>query len=155
MNATLGGLGLLLAAMPVFASAPQLDKAVSAWAKSSEAPAYRSTLVDLNNDATLDAIVLIADQGHCGSGGCSMAIFEGTGTNFKLVSSSTITREPVFVLSSTRFGWRSLAVKSSGGGESTRQVLMEFDGARYPQNPSLQATVSDAELERGTRLTLK
>ena len=155
MKTKIGGVVLLLAAIPASAGTPQLDKAVAAWAKTGEPPTYRSAFADLNNDATPDAIVLIADQRYSGSGGCSLAVFEGVGTEFKLVSASTITREPVFVLDSSHFGWRSLAVRSSGGGEPTRQVLMEFDGSRYPLNPSLQATASDGALKNAISLTLE
>ena len=133
----------------------QLEKAVANWINSAEAPTFRSALADLNGDATLDAVVLLTDQRYCGSGGCRMAVFEGKGTDFRLVSSSTITREPIFVLDSSRFGWRSLAVRSSGGGGPTRQALLEFDGSRYPSNPSLQATASDADLTNASRLSLK
>jgi hypothetical protein len=155
MKTKIGSVVLLLTALPASGGTPQLDKAVAAWAKSAESPTYRSAFADLNNDATPDAVVLIADPRYCGSGGCSMAVFEGIGTEFKLVSSSTITREPVFLLDSSRFGWRSLAVRSSGGGEPIRQVLMEFDGSRYPLNPSLQATASDADLKNAISLTLE
>lgn len=118
-------------------------------------PAYRCALADLNGDDTPAAVVLIDDRQYCGTGGCTLVGFEGAAGEFKLVSWSTITREPIFVLSGSRHGWRSLAVWSSGGGVTSRQVLMAYDGSAYPLNPSMQPTVPAKELKAGAKLLFR
>jgi hypothetical protein len=93
---------------------------------------YKYALIDLNDDKIDDAIVLF--DSSCGSGGCNMEIYRGTKTGFEYLSGSTITSEPIRVTSEIRYGWKTLIVFSNGSGN----VLMRFNGRRYPLNPSLQ-----------------
>jgi hypothetical protein len=84
-----------------------------------------------------------------------MVIFKGTSTGvFEVVSHSTITREPIYVLAAVNSGWRTLSVLASGG-LSAAQVLLRFDGEGYPLNPSLQTRVTPADLESAQRLQLQ
>ncbi len=118
-----------------------------------EKPEFRHALVDLDEDGTEDAIVLITSRAWCGSGGCTMLVFRGTPDGFEWVSSSTITNEPIRVLLDRAHGWHSLAVRVRGGGISPRDAIMPFDGRRYPPNPSMQPQPTPAELS-GSRLLL-
>jgi hypothetical protein len=122
---------------------PAVDKALKA--RYGETPAYEYAIADLNDDAVPDAVVLFTSPDWCGSGGCNMVILRGTKDAFVVVSSSTITRQPVRVLKETRKGWRSLSVSISGGGAEPGEVLMRFNGKSYPGNPTTQprATASD------------
>jgi putative lipoprotein len=131
---------ILLPGSIALADAPaSLDDVVRTWAKKSDSPpSYQYALVDLNDDGISDAIVLITNRDFCGSGGCAMLIARGTNTGFRLVSSSTITRTPILVASERRYGWHTLLVTVGGGGANYGQVLMRFNGSRYPLNPSLQ-----------------
>ena len=45
---------------------PGLDVAIRAWSEEPTNATYLFSLVDLNNDAILDAAVLSMDQSHCG-----------------------------------------------------------------------------------------
>jgi hypothetical protein len=98
--------------------------------------------VALNQDSQSDAIVLVRDSGWCGSGGCVMLVFRGTPGAFTLVSRSTISSLPIRVLPTSRFGWKDLIVHSNGTGD----VVMRFDGTRYPSNPSLQPAPTPRQL---------
>jgi hypothetical protein len=107
-----------------------------------DTPRFKHALADLNNDGVIDAIVLLLDPTWCGSGGCTALIFRGTKTGFTFISESTITNEPIRVLRERALGWRTLIVYSKGKGD----VLMCFDGKRYPLNPSTQPKATSAQL---------
>lgn len=124
-----------------------LEKAVKAWAEESKAPSYRHAFADLNDDGIDDAVVLITDNQYCGSGGCSFVIFQGVGGGFKVVSSSTITREPILLLPEKKKGWHTLSVLVAGGGAKPGQVMMRFDGRNYPSNPSMEPKANRSDLK--------
>ena len=110
-------------------------------------PPLRIFSFDLNGDGRADAIVLLTGK-WCGSGGCNMLIFRGAETGFSFVSESTITQEPLMVLPETKHGWHTLVVMSGGTGN----VLMRFDGHRYPSNPSVQPKASSTQVEQAQAL---
>lgn len=124
-----------------------LEKAIIAWAEESKAPSYRYAFADLNGDGIDDAVVLITDNQYCGSGGCSFVIFQGVGGGFKVISSSTITREPILLLPEKKKGWHTLSVFVAGGGAKPGQVMMRFDGKEYPSNPSMEPKANNSDLK--------
>lgn len=110
---------------------PALTSAVEMCIKkkgASEQPVFRHAVTDLNDDKHADAIVLLTGEHWCGSGGCTMLIFQGTPNGFKFVSRSTVTREPIRVSAGKERGWKTLIVQSKGVGD----VLMPFNGTSYP-----------------------
>jgi len=139
---------LCLALAPVQKVPPGLLSAIDNHLKTRvvERPSFRHVLVDLNQDGTLDAIVLLQGPDWCGSGGCDMLVFRGTSKGFRFVSGSTITFPPIRVLAEKRHGWSTLVVRSGGTGD----VLMRFDGRRYPLNPSLQPKTTRSEIGKST-----
>jgi hypothetical protein len=129
----------LLLAPPLCAQdePPSLSAAVQAFAEKRGDPVlppFRHALTDLNGDGRADAVVLLQGRNWCGSGGCTMLIFRGTNGGFAFVSGSTITREPIRISTDKRKGWKTLIVYSKSKGD----VLMRFNGKRYPLNPSSQ-----------------
>src|SRR5216683_5061459 len=104
-------------------------------------PVFRHAFTDLDGDGHPDAVVLLSSPSWCGSGGCTMIVFRGTKGGFTPVSSSTITYEPIRVSTEKKSGWRTLIVYSKGKGD----VLMRFDGKRYPLNPSMQPRATAAQ----------
>lgn len=138
---------LLLANCALTGKRATLQSAVDA-AYGEDGVRFRSALADLNNDAWPDAVVLVRNDDACGSGGCIFFVFKGTPDGFWLISTSTITQVPIRVLSSDHSGWKDLVVRSGGTGD----VLLEFDGARYPSNPSLQPTPSSEQLQSAREL---
>jgi hypothetical protein len=111
-------------------------------------PQHRYALVDLDGDGLPDAVVLVLDRAYCGSDGCTLEVFRGTTDGFSFVSGSTLCRAPIRVTRETSHGWRTLIVATKRGGD----VLMRFDGRRYPLDPSLQPKAPG--LQSGAATTL-
>ncbi len=105
-------------------------------------PMFRHAITDLNGDGIDDAIVLLLGSAWCGSGGCNMLVLRGTIEGFTTLSVSTVTNEPIRVSPEKVQGWRTLIVFSKGRGD----VLMRFNGARYPLNPSTQPKATSAQV---------
>lgn len=132
----------------------QLSTAVQQFTQDQTRFSYAS--VDLNQDGTQDALVLLQSQDWCGSGGCTLLVLKGSADhNYQLVSESTVTDTPIYLLSSSQHGWHDFSVYTRGTG----QVLMQFDGQKYPSNPSMldkyelpadQTTTSAASTTAGT-----
>ena len=72
----------------------------------------------------------------------------------ELVHSSTITWTPFRVLTESQHGWKSISVSVSGGGMKAGEVVMRFDGKKYPSNPSLQPYATPDELAGSEELHL-
>jgi hypothetical protein len=136
------------------AAPPALNEAVRALAEGEPAE-YGYSLTDLNDDGELDAVVLLRGSYWCGSGGCTLAVFQGTSKGFKVVSRSTISRAPICVLTETKNGWHTLAVSVGGGGAKPGQTLLRFDGKRYPLNPTMQPYATSKDMLRANVLALK
>lgn len=113
---------------------------------------FEYALIDLNGDGIPDAVVLLRG-GYCGSGGCTLQIYQGTQRGFIFVSSSMISREPVQILTEKRFGWHSLTIRVGGGGGTECNALMRFDGRKYPLNPSVQPCAIAVQLRSASPLT--
>ena len=89
---------------------------------------------DLNHDGKEDAIVLLKGLDWCGSGGCTMLVFKGQpNQQFDFVSKTTLVDTPVYSTTYLHHEWKQLLVYSPKHG----QVMLKFDGATYPLNPSL------------------
>jgi hypothetical protein len=125
---------------------PAIDSALSAWAKQPNPPSYEFAVEDLNADGKKDALVLLTGN-FCGSGGCTLLVLQGQSEGYKVVSASTVTRKPIALLSASNFGWRTLAVTIGGGGMPSSQVLMRFNGKRYPQSLTVQIKVKQSDLK--------
>jgi len=147
LHCLLGTLLLFYATPSLAGEVPALEKGIKGWAGESAAPTYRFAFVDLNDDGIDDAVVLITDNQYCGSGGCSCLIFQGVAGGFKFVSSSTITREPILLLTEKKKGWHTLSVFVAGGGAKPGQVMMRFNGKKFPGNPSMQPKAKKNDLK--------
>jgi hypothetical protein len=128
-----------------------LDAAVRAFTRGAITPSYGYVWVSLASEDKPAAVVLLQGGEYCGSGGCTLVIFRSSGNGLKLVSSSTISSEPLGVLTERKHGWRTLLVTTRGKGA----VLMRFDGSRYPLNPSLQTVASKEQVASAEILKLE
>ncbi len=109
--------------------------------------------VDLNNDGIQDAVVILTGGVWCGTGGCTMKVFQGQGNKtFRLVSTSSLIRPPLTVSENKTNGWRDLIVEVSGGGVPAKTVALKFDGKAYPLNPSTQPAIPANTTTKGTVL---
>lgn len=89
---------------------------------------------DLNQDGQDEPVVLLKGQDWCGSGGCTMLIFQGRPhQQFEFLSKTTLVDTQVYSTTYLHNGWKQLLVYSRKHG----QVMLKFDGNQYPLNPSL------------------
>lgn len=154
----LGRLALCLSTLVAFrapADEPAgLSDAIRSYTRESALPRFQYALVDLNEDGLLDAVVLLTDRSWCGAGGCTMLIFKGSTHGFVLVSRAAISNAPIRVSADVRHGWHTLLVSVQGGGITPGSILMRFDGAHFPFNPSTQPRATQTEVDSATLLSL-
>ncbi len=108
---------------------------------------FMTEFIDLNLDGTEDALVLMGPPDWCGTGGCTLLVFEGTGNDFQFRSRTTLVQTPFTVSENQTQGWRDLVLEVSGGGATPATVALQFDGQEYPLNPStLEPLPADSEI---------
>jgi hypothetical protein len=87
---------------------------------------------DLAGDGKREAIVYITGSDWCGSGGCTLLVLVPSARSWKVISSISITRPPIRILSSQSNGWHSLAVRVQGGGiQPGYKADLRFNGESY------------------------
>jgi uncharacterized protein YecT (DUF1311 family) len=118
-----------------------LIAAIQAYVKEPGRPEFDYALTDLNGDGKADAIVLLRGSQWCGTGGCTLLIFKGKQEGFEFISNSTISSH-IRVSPEKRNGWKTLVVYTKGIGD----VVMPFNGAKYPSNPSMQPKATKAQV---------
>lgn len=94
---------------------------------------YRWLTYDINNDQKPELFVL---TDWCGSGGCTMLMFENHNNEWRFNSRITQVHTPIQVTNYHHFGWRDLIIPVSGGGANAAIHAMEYTGVSYPLNAS-------------------
>jgi hypothetical protein len=139
---------------PALADEPTgLSEAIRAFSR--DATTFEYALVDLNDDGILDAVVLLTGQFWCGSGGCSMLILRGRAGGFSVVSTSTISNQPIKVSPERHHGWHTLLVSMRGGGIRPGYGVMPFNGRKYPVSPSEEARAAATQVDAAIPLTFR
>lgn len=100
---------------------------------------YRWLTYDVNNDKKPELFIL---SDWCGSGGCTILMFENHNEKWRFNSRITQVRTPIQVSNYHHFGWRDLIIPVSGGGAKAANHAMEYTGVSYPINAST-APISD------------
>ncbi|MFB2836105.1 hypothetical protein [Floridanema evergladense] len=109
--------------------------------------------IDLNGDSIKDGIVVFSSPYWCGTGGCTMLIFQGQKNHtYRLVSTTSLVRPPLTVSETKTNGWRDLIFTVSGGGMPAKTIALKFDGKKYPTNPSDLPSLSAKTPIKGTKL---
>ncbi|KJY81630.1 membrane protein [Vibrio galatheae] len=122
---------------------PQVDKAIRSYLKSVNTDPtgtrYRWLAYDLNGDGNKELLVQLD---WCGSGGCTLLIFENVQQQWHFNSRVTQVRTPINLGLQHSNGWHDLVFFVSGGGAVPNQHVLRYQGDRYPLNPST-APVAD------------
>lgn len=161
-NVVLGSLlGALIGLAPTGALADgiarsDIDRALRLWARDKETPSrFKFAEVDLTGDSVAEVVALLTDPSYCGSGGCTLVVMHQTAGRLSVVSSSTVTREPICVAAETSYGWHTLIVSVGGGGLAFGRRQLRFNGSRYPLNPAIQPKPVQAMLKSCKELDLQ
>lgn len=97
---------------------------------------FRQAAVDLNGDGRDEVVLRFEGPDRCGSGGCNGLVLTPQGSGWRVVMRATVTRLPFRVLETRTHGWADLGVFVGGGGMASQEMLLAFDGASYPSNPT-------------------
>ncbi|EIX4888726.1 hypothetical protein MDT00_002878 [Vibrio vulnificus] len=95
---------------------------------------YRWLTYDLNGDGKEE---LLAQLDWCGSGGCTLLIFENHQETWRFNSRITLVNTPIYLGNQRNHGWQDLIFNVRGGGAKAQSHLMQYDGISYPLNPSV------------------
>ncbi|HHX8330557.1 TPA: COG3650 family protein [Vibrio alginolyticus] len=109
---------------------------------------YRWLTYDLNSDGNEELLVQLD---WCGSGGCTLLIFEHHEKEWRFNSRITLVQSPIMLGQQTSHGWRDLIFNVSGGGAKAAQHVMQYTGVSYPLNPSMAPTATPNQVS-GVRL---
>ena len=116
---------------------------------------YSYNQVDLDGDAIPEVLVYLSGYYTCGSGGCTMLIFQQkdqSEASYELVSRIRLVNAPVLVSAKTTTGWQDLILYVAGGGVEPYYALLQYDGKGYPTNPSVAPEVPAAAVVKGTAI---
>ncbi|HEU4837966.1 MAG TPA: hypothetical protein VFS88_00975 [Micavibrio sp.] len=125
---------------PVDPSDAELKHAVDQFLAERKGPPnsqYEYTRADLNNDGLREAVVIfnLPHSYWCGWSGCTMAVFQAGDNSFQMVSETTRIRGPIQIADTATDGWRDIGVRLSGTNNYDKNVLLQYNGAGYPENP--------------------
>ncbi len=109
---------------------------------------YRWLTYDLNGDGNEELLVQLD---WCGSGGCTLLVFENHQKEWRFNSRITLVNSPIMLGQQTSHGWRDLIFNVSGGGATPAQHVMQYTGVSYPINPSMAPTANPEQIS-GVRL---
>ena len=85
---------------------------------------------DINGDGNDEYFIgFFTSFYFCGSGGCSVYLLNN---NLELVTAFSVSGESIYILNDKTAGWNDLAIFSGG-----KYRQLKFNGAGYPENPSL------------------
>ncbi|NOH25986.1 COG3650 family protein [Vibrio europaeus] len=116
---------------------PKVDNAIREYFKSDNIdPAdtkYRWLEYDLNGDGNKELLVQL---NWCGSGGCTLLLFENQQQQWHFNSRITLVRTPINLGLEQTDGWQDLILFVSGGGATPNQHVLKYQGDSYPLNPS-------------------
>ena len=112
---------------------------------------YAEAATDLSGDGRPGIIVYVIGPSACGQAGCNTHVFTPIGADaYPQVGYVTSSNPPIRASSRTSNGWKNLVVRVSGGGAVAHDAELEFSGTRYPDDPSLAATLAVAPAREET-----
>ena len=126
---------------------PQVDQALRDYFKGEKqdptGTRYRWLTYDLNGDGNKE---LLAQLDWCGSGGCTLLIFDNVEQKWQFNSRITLVQTPLNLGTKSHQNWRDLVMFVSGGGAVPNQHTLQFNGTHYPLNPSVAPVANYDEI---------
>ncbi|GAB2641169.1 COG3650 family protein [Vibrio panuliri] len=126
---------------------PKVDRALREYFKQDNIDAagsrYRWLTYDLNGDGQQELLVQLD---WCGSGGCTLLIFENQQQKWRFNSRITLVNTPLNLGQKSNQGWQDLVLFVRGGGAIPNQHVLRFNNGRYPLNPSVAPTANFDDL---------
>lgn len=108
---------------------------------------YFYNYIDLNEDGQEEAFVYLTGSYVSGSGGSTALIIDEE--NEKVISAFTLVRNPILISEEKTNGWNNIIMNVSGGGLESFYAKLEFDGEKYPSNPSTAPALEDGIIIEG------
>lgn len=122
---------------------PKVDRALRDYFSQNDIDAegtrYRWLTYDLNGDGQDE---LLTQLDWCGSGGCTLLIFENQQRKWVFNSRMTLVNTPLNLGLKNHQGWQDLVLFVRGGGAVPNQHVLRFDNGSYPLNPSMAPVAS-------------
>lgn len=104
---------------------------------------YRWLTYDLNGDGNKE---LFAQLDWCGSGGCTLLIFENHEQKWRFNSRISLVRTPINLGKGASESWQDLVLFVSGGGAVPNQHILKHNKISYPLNPSVAPVANYDEI---------
>ncbi len=116
-------------------SSNETAKIISIFQEQGGSP--KTYLTDLNKDGYSDLLVFVSGADFCGTGGCSLFVYQGNSNgNFNLISTIDLV-QAVYLGDTYTNEWRDLIIGVGGGGYvGTGFSKLQYDGKTYPPNPT-------------------
>ncbi|MBF2022336.1 MAG: hypothetical protein IGR93_20145 [Hydrococcus sp. C42_A2020_068] len=95
---------------------------------------YYYNLVDLNSDRRSEVIIYAVGSSICGSGGCTLYVFEPRGATYSLIAKIPTTTNPIIISDEKTNGWNDLIILTEGGSLPPNYWRIRFDGNTYVDN---------------------
>jgi hypothetical protein len=105
---------------------------------------YYYNLVDLNGDGKPEAIVYPLGSYFCGTGGCTLMIFQPINKTYKLIGKIPLSHSPIIVTEQKTTGWKDLIRPTAGGGLPLNYSYLRYrqgkytEGTEVPQNTAVK-----------------
>ena len=130
---------------------PSVDRAIRDYFKihntSPDDTQYRWLTYDLNGDGQDE---LLTQLNWCGSGGCTLLIFENHQQQWRFNSRVTLVQGEIHLGREQHNGWQDLVFNVSGGGARPAQHVLQYSGVSYPLNPSVAPTTTSDKVSQVT-----
>lgn len=108
---------------------------------------YRWLKYDLNGDSEPELLVQLD---WCGSGGCTLLVFEQKHQQWTFNSRIALVRTPFQLGQDDSHGWQDLLLPVSGGGAEAATHRLQYNGISYPVNPSVADIARREDISRVT-----
>lgn len=126
---------------------PKVDRAIREYFRMHKTDPtgtrYRWLTYDLNGDGNKE---LLAQLDWCGSGGCTLLIFENHEQKWRFNSRITLVRTPINLGKNASESWQDLVMFVSGGGAVPNQHILQHNEVSYPLNPSVAPVANYDEI---------